>query len=200
MNRLTVRRLEQTRRKLLIKGFDELNVLNEIDALYAALDEDNRKAYRELFVARYIEMYVFVTGKKAPDEDEIDDLVDMYLAGLLDEPNAVTHYTYDTEVYRKRDRAKEAINAVPTKAQNQLEMEKAIRFWTQQTGFYVDLVSDEAATKAMIDGGVKHVKWNDQDDKKVCSACHDMNGVIYPIKKVPDKPHPRCRCYLTPID
>lgn len=196
-------RLEQTKQRLLVSGFDELNVLKEIDKLYDILDRNNRRVFKDLYTERYIEVYLFISGLgKLPrgKEDEIDDLVDMQLAGLLSEPNEVTHYAYDTEVFRKRDRAKEAIGAVPTKAQKQLEMEKALRYWAQQTGFYVDIVSDDAAMQAMIDGGVKHVKWNDQDDRKVCFECHDRDGVIYPINKVPAKPHPRCRCYLTPVD
>lgn len=129
--------------------------------------------------------------------DALEELMEMRLAGLLDEPNEVTHYTYAAEVLRKRDRAKEAIIAVPTKAQKQLEIDKALRIFMQQTRFYTDLTSDDATYIALKDEGVRYVRWNTLNDGKVCSDCHDRDGVVYEINKVPDKPHPNCRCFLT---
>lgn len=194
LTRQATKRTNQTKNKLITLGFDELNVLQEIDSLYEWLDNNNRKKYRELFEERYFEVY----GMKL-DGDEVDEWFEVWLAGILEEPNDVTHYTYSTEVLRKRDRAKEAILAVPTKMQKQLEIDKALRIFMQQTRFYTDIVSDEATWHALDDLGIKKVRWNAQDDKRVCSTCDSMDGKIYPINKVPNKPHPLCRCYLLPI-
>ena len=81
------------------------------------------------------------------------------LTSLLGEVNPLTGYRYETEAIRKRDRAKEAILSSPTKAQKQIQMEKALRYWSAQTGFYVDIIADEAATRAMKDAGVQKVRW-----------------------------------------
>lgn len=206
LNRKAVRRVDQTKQRLITLKFDELNVLQEIDSLYAGLELDNRRALRKLFRDRYIELWLWLKGTKyggnlrgnEPDEDILDELIDMALAGLLDEPNSVTRYTYSTEVIRKRDRAKEAVNSAPTKAQKQLELDKALRYWSSQTGFYVDLCEDEATIQVYKDAGVRKGLWNSQGDGKVCSDCHDLDGQIFSIENIPDKPHPRCRCYITP--
>lgn len=195
LNRSTVHRSEQCRNAL--KGFDELNVFKQVTALYASLDKDNKRKFRELFIARYCEMFPYF-GKKPPDEDLLDDLVDLYLSGLLSEPNELTRYTYDTEVLRKRDRAIESINAAPSLSEKDLEFDKAMRYWSQQTGFYIDIVADDAAIMAMKRNGVKKVRWITQGDEKVCKECWDRNDKIYDIDAVPEKTHVRCRCWLVP--
>lgn len=178
--------------------------MQEIDLLYYELDTDNRVKFRELYKARYFEVLLWIKSGfnkrvKIPDEDTVDQLVEMYITGILSEPNEVTHYAYDAEVYRKRDRAKEAINAVSGSVQKQEELDRALRYWTRQTLFYCDIVSDAANIQAMKDAGVKKVMWNTQKDEKVCGDCHDRDGVVYPIDQVPDKAHPGCRCWLTPV-
>ena len=180
--------------------FDELNVVSEVDSLYKALDSDNRKKFKELWMARYIEMMLFLKSEPIPSDDIIDEMAEMYLSGLLSEPNEVTHYTYDTEVYRKRDRAKEAINSVNGKVLKQIEMDKHLKYWNRQTVFYADLVSDDANIAALKDAGVKHVEWVTQKDEKVCGICRGRNGEIYAIDKIPVKPHPNCRCYFRRVD
>ena len=175
-----------------------MNVMVEIDTLYAKLDHDNRNEFKKLFRGRYKEMYLFCKDKE-PQDDTIDELAEMYFAGLLTEPNDATLYAYDTEVYRKRDRAKEAIRAAVGKVKKQIELDKAIRYWSRMTTWYTDIVSDGAALQAMKDAGIERVRWNTQDDSKVCGDCDERHGVIYPIDSVPRKPHLGCRCYLTPV-
>lgn len=198
LNRLALRIVDKTKHKLLTLGFDELNVMNEIDVLYVRLDENNRKLFRELFCERYAEMYLWLTKKK-PDEDMLDELVDMYLAGLLTDPNENTHYSYETETLRKRDRTKEAINSVPTKAQKQLELDKALRIWTQMSGWYADFTSQGAEIQALIDAGVERVERHEMDDGKTCSICASADGEKYAIDDIPPLPHLRCRRWFTPI-
>lgn len=171
--------------------------MQEVDALYDEIGLACIKLFRELYMARYTELWKWLKGRN-PKEDEIDELFEMYLAKLLNEPNDVTHYAFQTELIRKRDRAKEAILSVPTRTQKQLELEKAIRHLTQQVGFYVDITEDEASLQALKDAGIKKVRWNIYGDDRVCSVCEDLDGEIFPIDEVPIKPHPRCRCYLTP--
>lgn len=178
-------------------GFDELNVLTEIDVLYTTLDKNNRKQFKKLFHDRYAEMYLWLTEKK-PDEDMLDELADMYLAGLLTEPNETTHYTYETEVLRKRDRAKESINSVPTKAQKQLEIDRALRIWAQMSGWYADFTSQGAEIQALENAGIERVKRHEQDDKRTCSVCRDADEEIYPIDNIPPLPHLHCRRWFTP--
>ena len=177
--------------------FDELNVMRAVDAMYSEVGVDCRTEFRALYMARYSEIWYWLKGDY-PDEDMLAELVDMYLAGLWNFPNETTHYAFTPELVRKRDKAKEAIESVPTKIQKQIELEKAGRYVTQQVGFYVDIVSQDAEKKALVDAGVKKVKWNTYGDDKVCQTCFERDGTVYAIDKVPPRPHVRCRCYLTP--
>lgn len=196
--RKTASMFSRTKRSFQLSGFDELAVYRGMESLYKSLNQENEDAFRSLYESRYKEMYMYLK-RSWPDEDEVDEMAEIYLANLLTEPNEVTRYAYDSEVLRKRDRATESINSAPTRAEKDYEMEKAMRYWSQQTGFYIDIIADEAALQSMKDCGVKRVRWNTQSDERVCDDCKARNGKVYDIDKVPAKEHPRCRCWLEPV-
>ncbi|MBR0161947.1 MAG: hypothetical protein IJQ02_11790 [Oscillospiraceae bacterium] len=197
LNRRALRRVEAVEAKIRSGKFDELNLMTELDVLYETLDRDNRRALKKLYRERYEEIWIYLKGKP-PEEDELDEMVELALTSLLGEVNPLTGYRYETEAIRKRDRAKEAILSSPTKAQKQIQMEKALRYWSAQTGFYVDIIADEAATRAMKDAGVQKVRWMIYGDDRVCGQCEALNGTVWEIEKLPEKPHLRCRCWLKP--
>lgn len=172
--------------------------MKETDELYEIFEQDCEIALRDVLRLRYEEVLMWL-DKKVPSIDEVDELVEMWLTGFLNEPNEQTHYAFEPELIRKRDRAKEAIVAVPTKAQKQLELEKASRYVIQQSAWYIDFASQDAEYQAMKDAGIQKVKWNIYGDDRVCQTCFDMDGKIFPIDRVPKRPHLRCRCYLTPV-
>lgn len=172
--------------------------MRELDVLYDALYDDSINTFRRLFKDRYTEMWTYL-GKKKPDEDFLDELFDLYMMEFLSTPNAVVGYAYNTETLRKRDKAKEAILAAPTKLQKQVQYDKNTRYLMVQISFYIDLVADEASKLAMKRAGVLKVMWITQMDERVCLDCDEKHGNIYPINDVPEKPHPRCRCYLRPV-
>lgn len=170
--------------------------------MYDGMDTDNRRKFRELYCARYIEVFAYLVAetklkKSVPDEDTVDELAEMYITGLLSEPNETTHYTYDTEVYRKRDRAVEAINSVNGKVLKQIEMDKYLRQWSAMTGWYLDFTSQGAEVQAFKDVGIKRVQRHEILDNKTCKTCADADGEIYDIDKVPPLPHLRCRRWFT---
>lgn len=198
LTRKAIQRNDKAKKRLLLADFDELNVVREVDILYEGMDADNRARYKDLFIARYAEMLLYL-GKKVPDEDTLDELAELYITRILFEPDEVTHYIYDTEVYRKRDREKEAVNAVSGAVIKQKEMDKHLRYWSQMTQQYADTASDEAAIDAMKRAGIKKVRWNTQKDNKVCNECDELDGQIFDIDKAPGKKHWRCRCWLSPV-
>lgn len=181
----------------MIDGFDELNVPRLMNAMYERFDSEFRKKCEELYRLRYKEVFRWITGD---DEDVIDELVEMHLAGLLDEPNENTHYIYSLEILRKRDRAVEAVLSLPTKAQKQIEMDKQLRFLMQMDGWYLDFASQGAEIDAMEDAGVKHVERHEMNDSKTCRPCREADGDIYPIDDIPPLTHLRCRRWFTPAD
>lgn len=190
LNRRTIKLFEATKNKLWTAKFDELNVIREIKDLYAHLDKENKKEFISLFLKKYEE----ICGKK-----ESDEYAEYHVSMILEEPHPVTRYAYNAEVFRKRDRATEGINAVPAIEKNH-EIEKAMRFWSQMTTWYVDFVSDEANIAALKKMGIQKVVWHKQADEYVCKTCQDMDGNVYSINNIPPKPHPSCRCYVTPYN
>lgn len=197
LNRKIITRFRRTKQALQIDGFDELNVFTGVTALYKQLSIDCEDMFRQLAAERYREMYLFLRHKK-PVAKDVDFLAEMYLAGLLKEPSDVTKYAWDAESMRKRDRAIESVNASQTRAEKDAELQKAMRYWSRQNGFYIDIIADDMAIQAMKDCGVKRVRWNAERDHKVCQECEDRRGHIYPIDDIPPK-HLHCRCWLTPV-
>lgn len=167
-------------------------------SLYRLLNYDAKKKYREMYIVRYSQVMRDM-DRRPPREDILDEMADMYLAGLLSEPDAVTLFAWDAETLRKRDRAEESIDASSGSSEKQRELYKAMRYWARQAQQYTEIVSDGATMRAYRDAGVKKVRWNTERDGKVCDECGALDGEIFPIDKAPKKTHWRCRCYYTPV-
>ena len=165
-------------------GFDELNVLEVTRTLYGQLRKDNQDVFLELAQERYQEA--------EPHGEEPPDLA--WLLALLAAYNAVTKYQYSHEWERKRDRTAEAINSTTAKV---TEFRRGLSYWAQMTEWYAVEVTDQSTLKAFQDGGVRYVKWNTMNDGRECSTCKERDGKIYPIRSIPPKPHPGCRCFYT---
>lgn len=186
MNRKAVRRFRTAQDKAALLDFDELNVLEICKDLYGDLNADNQKVFLELAQEQY--KAAAPHGSKAPDIDWLIDLLLMY--------DPVTLYVYEHEVERKRDRTAEAINASMAKTE---EFRRGLSYWAQMTAHYADEVSDKATLKAFEDTGVKKVRWNTLRDGHECETCRERDGKVYPIGKVPAKPHWGCRCWFTAV-
>lgn len=187
LNRRATKRFEDAKDKAAKDGFDELSVLSVTRELYDQLEADNRQVYLELAQERYQET--------EPHGEEPPDLA--WLLVLLAAYNAVMKYQYSNEWERKRDRTAEAINSTTAKA---TEFRRGLSYWAQMTSWYADEVTDQATLKAYQDAGVKRVKWNTVLDGRECETCKERDGKIYPIRSLPPKPHPGCRCQYTPVD
>lgn len=151
-----------------------------------------------MWVLRYIECMKWLK-RKIPKEDIIYEMAEMYMIELTTLPDGVTRYIYEAEVPRKRDRLKEAVQAANTLGEKSAELKKALRFWSQMSQQYTDTVTDAAMIKGFEDAGVTRVRWHTQDDERVCHDCDLLDNKVFPINKIPAKPHWRCRCWLEPI-
>lgn len=185
LDRRAVKRFEDAKDEAAQKGFDELSVLSITRELYDQLEADNRQVYLELAQERYQEA--------EPHGEETPNLA--WLLALLAAYNAVMKYQYSNEWERKRDRTAEAINSSTAKV---TEFRRGLAYWSQMTGWFADEVTDQATLKAYQDGGVKRVKWNTVLDGRECETCKERDGKIYPVRSIPSKPHPGCRCFYTP--
>lgn len=167
-------------------NFDELNVINHSYGLYGELDEVARKGFNTLARRVYLE-----NGGK---ELELDIIVP-YLLGILHDYNPVTKYIYSKEVDRKRSRYAESVIASPTKVK---EIDRALRLWANMVTQYTIDITDVSYLQAYKDIGYTEVEWVTEEDDRVCEICEGRNGKVYPIDKVPAKPHIGCRCYFIP--
>lgn len=191
LQRKAILRFREAKKRAALLKWDELNVIKTARELYDGLDGDNRKMYIELARKVYKEAL-----DRVGEEQEAEEITEMWLLDFLSRDDPVTKYRYTNEVPRKRDRLAEAWNAG---GDREKEGKRALLYWAQMTRQYAEECTDEAALKAYRDAGVAKVQWVTEGDEKVCRICRERNGNIYPIDEVPVKPHWGCRCVLRPV-
>jgi SPP1 gp7 family putative phage head morphogenesis protein len=48
----------------------------------------------------------------------------------------------------------------------------------------------------MEKSSVETVQWVTAEDERVCQQCEHLDGLVFPIDKVPNRPHIGCRCKI----
>ncbi len=190
---------------LSLASFDELNVIGtkkRTEKIYNNLKVINSKAYIKSAKEAYnvAEKRVILAGY--PKRETKTDINDKWLIGVLGAYHLATGYLYNSEADRKRMRLNEEI-LTAREHLDHAALSKAVKrsmdlWWTQsqQYGIYA---ADEGCIDAYRDYGVERVRWIAVMDDKECKTCHDRNGKVYDIDKVPEKPHYGCRCRLEPV-
>lgn len=156
---------------------------------------------------------------KKADMDLVEELLEMY--------NPVTKYVFNHEVERKKSRFAESIIAsnykkgeieTPLKMSSRTERKKshftestavsnnrmeeiktALNLWCRMVSQYAIEITDYATVKKYLADNVKYVRWITQKDRRRCQLCKSRHNKVYPIKKIPSKPHLNCRCYVVPV-
>lgn len=177
--------------------FDELNVLSAVNETYDDSVRLAKKRYFQIAYEAYIAALVLAKVEKAKADDMAEDsITEDWVLDMLEEYDPVTLYQFLPEAERKKQRTVEALIAAHDKGES---VDKALKLWTLQVDHYADKSVDEATIDGYKDAGVDKVKWVTAKDDRVCKTCRERNGKIYPIDKLPDKPHYRCRCYFVPV-
>lgn len=193
MNRRNLRAFN----KLKQLKFDELNIMQTVTETYDASVRLAKKRYYQIAHEAYIAALVLAAVEKAKAEDMAgDSITEDWVLDMLEEYDPVTLYQFFPEAGRKKQRTIEALIASHDKGE---AVDKALKLWTLQVDHYADKSVDKATIDGYKDAGVDKVKWVTAKDDKVCKICRGRNGKIYPINKIPDKPHYRCRCYFVPV-
>lgn len=191
-----MKRIRASFNRLGSMGFDELNVINTRKAtqkMYDGFLKDNEAIY--LKVARDAYKKATESGKKTEIDRE-------WLVGVLAGYNLVTGYLYNREAERKRLRLNEQILTAREFGNREMfqgSLRRSANLWWTQTSQYGISIVDEATIKGYKDMGVKRVQWIAADDEKTCPTCGARDNKIYPINKIPPKPHYGCRCYVVPV-
>lgn len=192
MNRRNLRAFS----KLKQLKFDELNIMQTVTETYDASARLAKKRYFQIAYEAYIAALVLAAVEKAKAEDMAEEsITEDWVLDMLEEYDPVTLYQFLPEAERKKQRTVEALIASHDKGES---VDKALKLWTLQVDHYADKSVDEATLGGYKAAGVDKVKWVTAKDDRVCKICRERNGKVYPIDKVPDKPHYRCRCYLIP--
>lgn len=190
--------------RLDVTGFSELNALviqRETTELIKKLLADNKEAFRKIAEDAIAEAATDIenlTGEQAKRVKADDKYVDE----ILNQYNEITGYLYYPEADRKRARLSEALIValmLLDRSKYHDNLRKFANLWHTQTVQYEITITDETRVDIFDRNGIKKVKWNAEHDEKTCKVCKERDGQIYPIDKVPAKPHYNCRCWLTPV-
>ena len=187
-----------------VMGFDELSaprITTLTKQMMTRLLKANKSAY--VTIARE------ASAEAAEDIEKVSGIGvkpiktdEKYVDGILAEYNPVTGYLYEAEADRKRARLAEALIAavlVGLRAEYHKELHKFANLWHTQTLQYGETMVDKARIDTFKANGIRRVRWETEDDEKVCEECKKRDGKIYPIDGIPTKPHYRCRCWVVPV-
>ena len=182
--------------RLKMAKWEEVNVIRTVMAVYRKSARQARKKYRKVAYDAYMLGWLLCglderEGREAAGKAVTEKWVDR----ILSETDFVTLYRFDTEMERKAYRLAETLEVSPNPG---LEIDKALRYWSQQLAQYAINVTDYAMVQAYEDAGVEKVMWMSQRDGRVCGTCHERDGQKYWLDEIPTK-HPNCRCYLVPV-
>lgn len=181
---LTALRREMVRRFAPFRGMlamDEVNILTRAKELYTELDKDARTVFLRIARMEY------------PKADRY------WLEERLNDYDLVTGYNYVHEVERKAARFGEAlVAAMAAKRSASDVVDTSLRLWSNMVTQYAVEITDTARLDAMAADGVDEVEWVSRVDASRCLVCKKRHGTVYPIDRVPPKPHIGCRCYLIP--
>ena len=193
MNRQNIRAFDKLH---LIQGKD-MKLIREIHEVYEVSRRKAKQRYYEIAFEAYLIALSLcgISGKKASEmaEDAIDD---EWVEMLLTDPDPVALYSFLPEAERKEARLIEAVSVAEHPDE---EIDKALRYWTRQVGQFALNATDRAMLDAYEDAGITEVMWNTATDERVCEECQALDGQVFPIQKLPKKPHVNCRCYWTPV-
>lgn len=168
---------------------DELNVIQVSHEIYDIAYEVAEKEATRLAESVY-------RSYRRGNDDVVFDAASFVLALIL-AYNPVTKYVFKNEIDRKRARFAEGVLAsnVPRE-----EIALAKRLLVAMSVQFMDDVTFDTLVRAYEDNGTKNVRWVTHPDDKRCKDCADRHGKIYPIHKIPPKPHLHCRCWVEEVD
>lgn len=169
--------------------FDELTIMKLIKNLYEQLYVEVKQFYIALIKSEYYNQTDSVL-----EELKLENL----LKGVLQGYNPVTLYVFENEFSRKAERLIEAL--LGDWANKDTIIDKHMKYLARQIAQGAITARDDSVKQAYEDLGITQVIWQTAEDEKVCSHCNELDGRVYDISKVPDKPHFNCRCIILPYE
>lgn len=169
-------------------SFDELNVIEVSHEIYDEVLELVEQESTRLVKSVYDS---YRDGGSISSSD-----AHAFVLALMMAYNPVTKYVFRNELDRKRARFAEGV--ISSDAPRE-EIELAKRLLIAMNKQFEDDITFESVIQAYKDDGVEEVRWVSEVDEKRCSICRERHGKIYPIHKIPPKPHRYCRCWVEKV-
>lgn len=185
-------------------SFDELNAIKvkrELVALYDRLLEFNEKEYLKIIHEARLFVLQYLTKKEKSQLSEHERTLKEYLELVLTGYNHTTKYLYYPETERKRLRLAEEILTAKEYHDHKMynaAVKKAADLWYTQSYQYAIDLEDAVEEEMDREAGIKKVKWMAEHDERTCHTCHKLDGQIFDIDNIPQKPHYLCRCWIVP--
>ena len=183
--------------RLKMAKWDQVHVIRTVTDVYRKSAGRAKKRYLGIAFDAYL-LAMALCGEEPKKARKMAEkaITAAWVDRMLKRPDDVLLYRFDTETDRKAMRLAESIEA--TENVNR-EIDKALRYWSFQTGQYCINFTDYAMMQAYRDAGVEMVEWVTQRDERVCETCGDLDGERFRTEDAPPKQHPNCRCYLIPV-
>ena len=187
---------------------EPLAVFDELHLLYQQINSYSREMFLSILQEAYNDESE--QRKRRFDED--------FLIIILDDPNDFTTVTFSKELERKSERLAEQITAainrtlqsedrtnengvkIPLETEIKTLMDREFSSLSLLFDSYMIATVDTGREYAFIDDGVRRVRWITIIDGKECDYCRSLNGHVFSVRRIPTKPHPRCRCYTIRFD
>lgn len=181
--------------RLKLADWDQVNVIRTVVTVYRTSMRKARKRY--LKVARYGYLYgMYLCGLERDTKAAEKAITEKWVDRVLTETDFVTMYRFNNEAERKAYKLAETLEVSPDRNR---EIDKALRYWSQQLGQFAINMTDYAILQAFEDAGVDEAIWDTVKDERRCHACRELDGKRFKLDDVPPKPHIGCRCHLIPV-
>ena len=177
--------------------WEKVNVIQTVMNVYRTSAKKARKRYYEVAIEAYI-LALMMCGETSVKAHRMANraITLTWIDKILTQTDFVTLYRFDTEADRKAYKLAETLEVSQDR---DYEINKALRFWSQQIGQYALNVTDYAVIQAFQDAGIEVVQWISEHDAKTCNECYAYSDMLFPIREIPAKPHWGCRCRLRPV-
>ena len=183
--------------RLKLAKFDQVSVIQLVTATYRAIIKRAKKRYYGIAFEAYILGMMACGADAQTAHKKADKAITMaWVEQKLNQTDFVTLYRFYSETERKVYKLAETLEVSPEKNR---EIDKAMKYFSQQLGQYCINFTDYAVVQAFKDYGVEMVEWISERDDRVCNECFALNGQLFPIDEIPRKPHWGCRCHWKPV-
>ena len=187
--------------RLRLGTFDEMNVIgNYTDEVR----KQNRALFRQLYSLsdNFIEETIYSCLKrlkKVSDRSELNPFllaIGFSIEKFKEEYNRTLLFVYENEFLRKQSLYEEGTIAIGNStslemAELQKRNEKSIEAMTREMSADAER---KVTLKTFEKDGVDMVLWKAALDDRVCEECEELDGQVFELNELPERPHRNCRC------